>query len=330
MKTTVGLLSIIILFFTGCLLDDEDTATTTAASQTAVAAAAPTSVGNSGLPGKTISFNPTLVFNLDGVTLDYSNSSTDGSYPTGDFANLTISEQVEGDRLVISITVNNEKIDLGFSFTDRGGEGFIDEAVLDLVEVNDEVKELPAKVTVAIDAGTVRNENVKTEDLPDFSGAPTSEEWNKYIVGTAMLITNDANTTWSGTVESTLVYFTSSSAGVYYDMDDGETGNFSYNYTPPSSETSNVGEVSVVSEWIQNDADYPDSLGNAMRDEFSMKLTFTDFYNGKREDNPGGKSIDTVTGKEYPETKPETGTFNAVTNVSLYLETSKKSTSAAN
>ena len=57
----------------------------------------------------------------------------------------------------------------------------IDEAVLDLVEVNDEVKELPAKVTVAIDAGTVRNENVKTEDLPDFSGAPTSEEWNKYI-----------------------------------------------------------------------------------------------------------------------------------------------------
>ena len=71
MKTTVGLLSIIILFFTGCLLDDEDTATTTAASQTAVAAAAPTSVGNSGLPGKTISFNPTLVFNLDGVTLDY-------------------------------------------------------------------------------------------------------------------------------------------------------------------------------------------------------------------------------------------------------------------
>ena len=54
-----------------------------------------------------------------------------------------------------------------------------------------------------------------------------------------------------------LSYFTSSSAGVYYDMDDGETGNFSYNYTPPSSEGSNVGEVSVVSEWIQNDADYP-------------------------------------------------------------------------
>ena len=38
----------------------------------------------------------------------------------------------------------------------------------------------------------------------------------------------------------------------------------------------------LTSEWIQNDADYPDSLGNAMRDEFSMKLTFTDFYNGKR------------------------------------------------
>ena len=73
--------------------------------------------------------------------------------------------------MVISITVNNEKIDLGFSFTDRGGEGNIDEAVLDLVKVNDEVKELPAKVTVAIEKSTVRNENVKTEDLPDFSVA---------------------------------------------------------------------------------------------------------------------------------------------------------------
>ncbi|MAL86895.1 MAG: hypothetical protein CMI23_11145, partial [Opitutae bacterium] len=173
MKIILSLLSFIILFFTGCLVDDENTVTTAVVSQTAVVAAAPSSVGNSGLSGQTISFNPTLVISSDGLTLDYSNSSSDGSYPTGDFPNLTISEQVEGERLVISITVDSQIIDLGFSFTDRGGEGFIDEAVLDLVKVNDEVKELPAKVTVAIDAGTVRNENVKTEDLPDLSGAPT-------------------------------------------------------------------------------------------------------------------------------------------------------------
>ena len=60
MKITISLLSFIILFFTGCLLDDEDTATTTAASQTAVAASPPSSIGNSGLSGQTISFNPTL------------------------------------------------------------------------------------------------------------------------------------------------------------------------------------------------------------------------------------------------------------------------------
>jgi hypothetical protein len=51
---------------------------------------------------------------------------------------------------------------------------------------------------------------------------------------------------------------------------------------------------------------------------------------GKERIIRGGVSVDTVTGKEYPESKPETGTFNAVTNVSLYLETSKQSTSSAN
>jgi hypothetical protein len=286
---TLFLPSLLIMLLSGCL-GLEDDATTTAASQTAVVAKAPSSVVSSGLVGKTITFNPTITFVADN-NLSYFNDKV-GDYPVVQgtvYGKIEIDpSDSDTDKLSLKININGDVIVLSFGFRDLGGEGYIDEAVLDEVKVNDEVKVLPAKVTVAIDAGTIRNENVKIEDLPDFSGAPTSEEWNKYIVGTAMLITSDANTTWSGNVESTLVYFTSSGAGVYYDMDDGETGNFSYNYTPPSSEGSNIGEVSVVSEWIQNDPDYPDSLGNAMRDKFSMKLTFTEFYNGKREDNPGG------------------------------------------
>ena len=74
----------------------------TAASQTAVAAA-PTSVGNSGLSGQTISFNPTLVISsmvlrsiiqtlclMEAILVEFANNGI---------------EQVEGERLVISITV---------------------------------------------------------------------------------------------------------------------------------------------------------------------------------------------------------------------------------
>jgi len=324
MKKNICLISSILLFMSGCLSDDDEISTT-ASSQTEVVAKAPASVGSSGLSGKTVTFNPTLIFSTDGLTVDYSNSATDGNYPNGSFPNITLTDNVEGDRLVVSITVNAEKIDLGFSFTDRGGEGYIDEAVLDEVKVNDEVKALPAKVTVAIDAGTVRNENVTAESLPDITGAPTVEEWNNYIVGTAMLITGNSETLSSSTTEKTLVHFTTSSSGSYIDLKDSETGSFSYTYTPTVGAT-NLGELSVSSDWSTTsiDSDYPDvPVGTLMRDEFVMDLTFKDFYNGTREDKVGGTTTDLASGKVYSGDTPETGDFNAITNVSLYLANNK-------
>ena len=56
------------------------------------------------------------------------------------------------DRLIVTVTVNGEKLDLGFSFIDRGGEGYIDEVVLDLVEVDDEVQVLPAEISVLVNS----------------------------------------------------------------------------------------------------------------------------------------------------------------------------------
>jgi hypothetical protein len=320
MKKSICLISSILLFASGCLYDDE---VVTSASQTEVVAQSPASVALSGLAGQTVTFNPTLVFSTDGLNVDYSNSVVGGNYPDGNFSNITLTNNVEGDRLVVSITVNNEKIDLGFSFTDRGGEGYIDEAVLDMVEVNDQVQSLPAKVVVAIEAGTVRNKNVTAESLPDLTGAPTVDEWNKYIVGTAMLITG--NSEYSLKTEKTLVHFITSSSGSYIDLDDSETGSFSYTYTPTVGAT-NLGELSVSSDWSTTyiDPDYPDvPVGTLMRDEFVMDLNFKDFYNGTRKDKAGGTNTDLASGKVYSGDTPETGDFNAITNVSLYLANNK-------
>jgi hypothetical protein len=303
-------------------LEDTDT---TAASQTAVVAQPPASVGSSGLSGQTVTFNPTLVFSADGLTINYQNN-TAGNYPTGEFTNLVIGEAVEGDRLIVSITVGGEKIDLGFSFTDRGGEGYIDEAVLDLVEVNDEEKELPAKVTIAIDAGTVRNENVAETALPDFKGAPTEAEWNQYLVGTAMLLQEDTMTY----IDNTLVQFTTTSSGIYVDMEDGDTGTFTYSYSLTDS-GANTGKITISSEWKneddtdtpdEEDLEYPGSNGHMLRDDFSKNLVFTNFYNGETSDNPGGTVTDTETGKVYPWNEQEysSGTFKGITNPTLYLK----------
>ncbi len=322
MKKIISILSSFIIILSGCV-DDE---VATASSQTEVVAQPPASVGSSGLSGQTVTFNPTLVFSMDGLTVNYSNSVVGGNYPDGNFSNITLTDNVEGDRLVVSITVNNEKIDLGFSFTDRGGEGYIDEAVLDMVEVNDQVQSLPSKVTVTIEPGKVRNEKVTAESLPDLTGAPTVEEWNNYIVGTAMLITGNSDPTLISTTENTLVHFTTSSSGSYIDLEDSETGSFSYTYTPTDGAT-NLGELSVTSDWTTTsiDPDYPDvPVGTLMRDEFVMDLTFKDFYNGTRKDKAGGTTTDLASGKVYSEDTPETGDFNTITNVSLYIENNKQ------
>jgi hypothetical protein len=321
MKKIISLSSSLLLMLSGCI---DDTTTTTAASQTAVVAQPPASVGSSGLSGQTVTFNPTLVFSADGLTINYQNNTV-GNYPTGEFTNLVIGEAVEGDRLIVTITVNGEKIDLGFNFIDRGGEGYIDEVVLDLVEVDDEVQVLPAEISVLVTPGTVRNEKVAEAALPDFTGAPTEAEWNQYLVGTAMLLQGTDN----GQDDLTLIQFITNSSGAYVDVEDGDTGTFTYSYslTDPGS---NTGTLTVSSEWKneddtetpdEEDLDYPGSNGHMLREDFSMNFIFTDFYNGIGDENGDGTITDLQTGMVYPRVEEDGGgKFNGITNPTLYLE----------
>jgi hypothetical protein len=313
--------SFILLMLSSCLEDTD----TTAVSQNAVVAQPPASVGSSGLSGQTVTFNPTLVFSADGLTINYTNNESGSNYPSGTSIDLNLTSEVVGDRLIVSITVGGEKIDLGFNFIDRGGEGFIDEVVLDLVEVDDEVQVLPAEISVLVTPGTVRNEKVAEAALPDFTGAPTEAEWNQYLVGSAMLIEGTDN----GQVDNTLIQFTTTSSGTYVDVEDGDTGTFTYSYSLTDS-ASNTGKLTVSSEWKneddtetpdEEDLDYPGSNGHMLRDDFSLNLIFTDFYNGIRYENGDGTITDLQTGKVYPRVEEDGGAkFNGITNPTLYLE----------
>ena len=322
MKIKLLTSSFILLMLSSCIDDTE----TTEASQTAVVAQPPASVVSSGLSGQTVTFNPTLVFSADGLTINYTNTESGSNYPSGTSIDLNLTSEVVGDRLIVSITVGGEKIDLGFNFIDRGGEGYIDEVVLDLVEVDDEVQVLPAEISVLVTPGTIRNEKVAETALPDFTGAPTEAEWNQYLVGTAMLLQEDKMTY----IDNTLVQFTTTSSGIYVDMEDGDTGTFTYSYSLTDS-GANTGKITISSEWKneddtdtpdEEDLEYPGSNGHMLRDDFSKNLVFTDFYNGETSDNPGGTVTDTETGKVYPWNEQEysSGTFKGITNPTVYLK----------
>lgn len=327
MKKIISLSSSLLLMLSGCI---EDTTTTTAASQTAVVAQPPASVGTSGLSGQTVTFNPTLVFSADGLTINYTNTESGSNYPSGTFTDLNLTDEVVGDRLIVTITVNGEKIDLGFSFTDRGGEGYIDDAVLDLVEVNDEEKELPAKVTIAIAAGTVRNENVTAESLPDLTGAPTVDEWNKYLTGTGLLVTDTTDGSLS------VVQFSSSTEATIYHLTGhdyaGTSDSFSYIYTKLDE---NTGTLDSTEYYVEEDEG--PWYGQNIKDVGQVKLIWSSdedatFYNGNWSDVQGaGVYTNLDTGEEIVSTSsPSSGTFGVVSNVSIYIEQSKQTASTGN
>ena len=322
MKVNLLFFFTLIFVFSGCLNDDNDS-TSTLASQTEVAAKLPNSVSATELAedvvgSQTITLNPTLIFSEDGTTLTYSNDLNDTGYPATVNGQIDVNSSKEEDRLILSFTVGGQKIEIGFSFIDRGGEGYIDEAILDVAKVDDTEQTISEKVTLTLDAGQLPNAGVAEEDRPDLSGAPTTAEWNRYLVGTAILLIEDKG------LDNTLVRFNSSSSGQYVDLDEGYIGNFSYTY---KNEGNNTGEISITENWVNAgqdyDSDYPDSNGSRMRSEFSVSLTFVDFYNGRWVDGPE-VTTDLDSGKTYEVNDDEQGSFNAITNVTLYLEDNSK------
>ena len=150
MKNLLSASSILMILLTGCFDDDDPVSNSdNLSSQSEVYAGinvdekdklAGVVVDAIVADGGVLELNPKLTFTLaDPITVDYENDQNDSGYPQENALNLPVELSVEDTRLIISFTHTSEKrIELGFSFIDRGGEGYLDEVQLDLARVDNE------------------------------------------------------------------------------------------------------------------------------------------------------------------------------------------------
>ena len=220
------------------------------------------------------------------------------------------------------------------SFIDVGNEGYIDE--IEIVDVRVDVSSASPegkKVTKYI--GTKRLEkplkrhasdiannlgsDYKLPDPPevqDFSGAPDVDEWNKNIVGKAFLIVGSDG-------DKSMVYFTSSTAGIEYGLtgsDSGNLNNFTYEYV---KDEESKGTMFYKGEYYAND----NYEGKMTRWQADLDLQFIDptdgttgdFFSGTWSEDQG-MEVNEQGEKVWEDTSPGSGTFEAITNVTLELE----------
>ena len=330
MKTTVGLLSIIILFFTGCLLDDEDT---TSSSNTSLSLGSATI--NDATTAKEVfvnnfelKLNPT--FTINGETATYENS-TAGDFPVASNESLKVVYSPESSGLKVTFSFDSGAHDdieivMG-SFIDVGNEGYIDEIEIvdvrvDISSASPEGKKLTEYIgTQRLEKPLKRHDSdiannlgsdYKLPDQPeaqDFSGAPDVDEWNKNIVGKAFLSVGSDG-------DKSLVYFTSSTAGLEYGLtgsDSGNINNFTYEYV---KDDESKGTMFYKGEYYSN-ANYD---GKLTRWQADIDLQFTnDFFSGTWSEDQG-MEVNEQGEKVWEDTSPGSGTFEAITNVTLELE----------
>ena len=334
MKIILSLLSF-ILFFTGCLMDDDNTATTSAtttlASQNVQTASVNSANAAEVFNNFQLDLNPTIV--ISGTSATYKNSDGSQGFEIADLTNVSVTYNDNADGDLELIFTHNSFVDGNITitltgFVDRGNEGYIDEFTVKKAEVKKSDGTAKEITSVANTKKTNLGTKLKRSaadmtkngiSAPDFSGSPTVDEWNRYMVGTAILAT-DISTTGG---DLTFVQFTTSSSGIYYDItgsDAGDSGNFTYTYTQDSDTT---GKLVINSTWTENDTSNTDN-GTSFAEVDYIDLTFSDFYNGDYKETEG-----TVTNLKTGEIKkdaPESldyGVFNTITDVEIYLEEKK-------
>jgi hypothetical protein len=322
------------MLFAGCKSSNSSSSGSSSSnSQTEVAATVNSTSAPEVFNNFTLELNPEIV--ITGNTATYYND--DGSQgfelATSILTDVSVKydDTPDGGLLLIftspSFSDGNITITLS-GFVDRGNEGYIDEFTVEKAEVNKNDGTTTEITSVAntkkSNLGTKlkRSASDMTENnisLPDFSGSPTVDEWNKYMVGTALLAT-DLSTTGG---DLTFVQFTSSTDGIYYDItgsDAGDSGNFTYTYSQDSDTT---GKLVINLTWTESDTSNSD-YGTSFAEVDYMDLTFSDFYNGDYKET-GGTETNLKTG-EIKQDAPESldsGVFNTITNVEVYLEEKK-------
>ena len=291
MKKLLSASSILMILLTGCFDDDDPVSSSSTSATSKVVAQAPTSFPPemTGVANP-ITFNPTIIIESD-TTATYENDDNTSAYPYApDVIDINISITNAGNMLGFTTTIEGKELELGFQFIDIGGKGYIDYAELSVVKLDGEDQTFDP-FQKDFEYGEVRNTNVAESDLLDFNTtAPTSAQWNRYVVGTSVVLTDS---TEAGSVS--LAYFSSSTSGVLYDneisniLDINVSEGVDFTYTYEQGEN-NQGLVKVNSD-VTNPED-----GQIYTYKTDITLTFSSLVAATWEENaklidPSGNDI---------------------------------------
>jgi hypothetical protein len=310
-------LSLFSLGFLSCI--DESAPTTAAATVDTVSA-------GEIFDGYTLDLNPTILFHTDGTKGTYNNSASDSGFPSGTSIEVDITYVDGGVGLEITFAAADPSV-FGTDalsvtvqdFKDDGNDGYIDAFTVTEAKVGSTPIAGFVAVTKTPNHGEMKrseadlDENSVAVEEVDTSGAPTVEEWNKYIVGSAFLAKGSDG-------DLSLVSFETATTGTVYGLsgeDKGDKETFTYTY---GYDSQTEGVIDYKGAPYAADDDYPNYPGAIIQWTADLDLVFTDWYNGTYAESQGKDTIVETDEVIWEDTSPGSGTFSVVKNVSVYVD----------
>ena len=137
-------------------------------------------------PGTEISFNPEIVF--DGelsvgspVTARYSNNSSTSSLPAGNNDSVSVTMTIVDGGIQVSFTQAGQSVELVLTGFKDYGAGYVEEFTVETKVNGTSLGKQQGRFV-----GSVKPKNSKASKVEDINGAPTLEQFKKFVVGKAL------------------------------------------------------------------------------------------------------------------------------------------------
>ena len=218
----------------------------------------------SSLPsGLVIAVNPKITFTAslsDGGTVAVSYENDGGDYPVYS-GNVDVTMNKTGSQITLTFDFSAALPGTTLSmvldgFTDRGGDGHTDEFTV-TATIDGDTK--PASTGQFVGGVKPTNENIPASQRVDISGTPTEQQFQNYLVGFAILVTDTTDD------DTAFIHFIDQTSVEFYD-DDGEISRGTYTYSY------NGGNPTLlISDMTESDGDVWSS---------NVSLSFDSFYKG--------------------------------------------------
>jgi formylglycine-generating enzyme required for sulfatase activity len=250
-------------------------------------AGAPSSVA-----GSEITINPVIKFGVDGSTFDYDNTlATDSNFPSGTHAGTFVFRVNESTgQVFLTLTAapawSEGALSLKLSgFVDEDGSGLID-----TFSYTASYGAVTAGGSGEFIGGKPANPNADASSIADVSGAPTVDEWNKYIVGKNMV--------W---IDDEVHYVDVVGSKNYVSVNEGgdqDSGTYTYEKTGDKT-----GKITAREE-----------DGTGWYWEMESIVTFEDFFSATFQET---KDLDTYPNGNTDQNTLDSGQFRVFTDVTL-------------